>query len=158
MDVTDGMVGRGIDLLAPGVFPLAVAKVLVLLLGNGSDQHFSRFAGNRFHAKEHLAAGLATEDGALVRNTEQILAVDAENGFPFRDQRIWLGKGRSFVREIRVVAVDMLDDVAAGLFVAAQNRPQGSDIDVIGGLPRVAAPHKNMQRGKFPDHLCEDVV
>ena len=66
--------------------------------------------------------------------------------------------GRRLIGQIRIVGVDVLDDVAAGFLVALENGAEGGGVNVVGGFARVSAADEGVERGELADHLRDDVV
>ena len=54
--------------------------------------------------------------------------------------------------------IDVLDDIASGLRIAAQFGTEGSDVDVVGGFAAIAAMNEGVQGGELADHLGDDVI
>src|ERR1700756_1961531 len=54
--------------------------------------------------------------------------------------------------------VDVLDEVAAGFLVAADNGAERGEVDLVGRFPRIAATDEDVQRGKLADHLSDDII
>ena len=149
---------RLVDGEAARVLPLGVAHLPVLAEADGLHQHIAAFSLVVLNMDEHLLAGLAPQQFALVGDAKRIHAIDGGDDFAFLHQRIRPRQRRRLVGQVGIVGVDVLHHEAAGLLIAPQPRAETWPVHVILGLARVAAANKSMQRGKLADHLRDHIV
>jgi len=121
VDVTDAVLRVGVNLEAPRVFPLGVAEVGLVVFGDGGNEDFANLSCRVFHLEHDLVAGLAAQQRAFVGGGKYVLAVNGEDYFTFLDQGIGTSQRRSKIRKIGIVFKNVLDDIATGFFVAAED-------------------------------------